>query len=85
MKRKEKNEELVNNSNQPQQKDLMNNINKIDDFLFERLSDWIWDELKYFRKDSNECNEIQCDLICNGNYYEISPLIKYFNGYVNKK
>ena len=95
-----KNEELVKDYNQSHSNEsneinnklnletmsteLKNDIKKIDKFLSERLSDWMWDELKYFRKESNECNETQIELICSGKYYEISPLIKYFNDYVNK-
>ena len=76
-----KNENLVKNSNQPQNEELMNDIKIIDIYLIKRLSDWIWDELKYFRKDSGECTDNMCELIIgDGEYFEKSPLMNYFNG-----
>lgn len=74
------NENLVKNNNQPQNEEIMNDITKIDMYLIEKLSDWIWDELKYFRKDSGECSDNMCELIMGGEYHEKSPLMNYFDG-----
>lgn len=77
------NEVLVKDSNQPQNEESMNDIKKIDMYLIQRLSDWIWDELKYFRKDRGECSDNMCELIMGDEYYKKSPLMNYFEG-INK-
>lgn len=76
----QKDENLEKNSNQSQNEEIMNDITKIDMYLIEKLSDWIEDELKYFRKDSGECTDNMCELIMSGEYNKKSPLMNYFDG-----
>lgn len=66
----ENNENLVNNSNQPQNENL---INVVDKLLLERLPDLISEELKWISKEFG--NDDVSEFLNGNEYYLYSPVL----------
>lgn len=72
MNKNPNNENLVNNSNQPQQEQKL--VNKVDVLLLERLPDLVSDELDWIREEFGD--DKITEFLCGDDYYSKSPLLR---------